>query len=946
MKAQGARPTLDELASILRAFAESSSDAAALCDEVVHTVAAIFGGYCSLLELSADGAALVPMAAATHRDASAAERDLIADISCAPPTAAMLASGEHVLFSPLTARDLRAAFPAPAQRERAEQLAIEHAMLTPLRARGATIGCLLLVRYGALAAAFDAEEIALAHTLADHVALSLTNARVVGALRLELEARQLEQDRRQMFGDLAREFAAATADVDCLLALVAQRLGERIGEMCTVRLVREDVFERLAGCYDPDASRAPLWQQFFELVPKIGIIVTGRTLATNQPLRIDAQAGRVIFSQLPPPLQELTRRLGIRAAMSFPFAITDEITGLVTLWRRSTDAPYTDDDEELVAAIVSRASLAIANARTIAETRRELEQRTRAERRLRVLTDLVRELSAATEDADNLLVLAARRFVEIVGDGCVIRRICADGTFALGGGFSHVDPAIRDEMLAQLGRTPQRTTEGLSGKAAVDIATIVRHGTPDEIAALMAPGFAELARSGGITSVMTVPMISAQTPLGVITMFRAGDRPPYTDDERDLMTEVAIHTALAVHTSQLIESLHHELAERRRTEAALTRSEAQLRHAQKMEAIGRLAGGVAHDFNNILSVIMSCASFALDAVPAGQPIAQDLESIQKATMRAAELTRQLLAFSRQQIMEPVVLDIAAVVTDTEKMIRRVIGEDIELRVTLGHGGDRIKFDPGHLVQVIMNLAVNARDAMPNGGRLEIETSTVVERGGRFVKLSIRDDGVGMDAATQQHVFEPYFTTKEQGKGTGLGLPTVLGIVEQSGGRITLDSAPGRGTRFDVLLPCTTESPRAATGPLPRIGNAAQATVLLVEDDDQVSRIARRILEREGMRILLAASGAEALEVFAKHDPEIDLVLTDVVMPGMNGRELVERLQAIRPDLRVLYMSGYTDEAITRVLTPDIDLIQKPFTRDALVQRVRTKLGATTRASSG
>jgi two-component system cell cycle sensor histidine kinase/response regulator CckA len=406
--------------------------------------------------------------------------------------------------------------------------------------------------------------------------------------------------------------------------------------------------------------------------------------------------------------------------------------------------------------------------------------------------------------------------------------------------------------------------------------------------------------------------------------------------------------------SEANQQLKREMDERQRTQRALARAEEQLRHSQKMEAVGRLAGGIAHDFNNLLSVILSYAGLLEVGNHAEFPLAEGLAEITKASERAAQLTRQLLAFSRQQVLAPRVVDLNDVVQGMSPMLRRLIGEDVELSIVHTPELGRTRADAGQFEQVIMNLVVNARDAMPNGGRLTIATSNAVldalaasELGiaeGSYVVLSVVDDGFGMDEATRARAFEPFFTTKEPGKGTGLGLSTVFGIVEQSGGHIALQSAPDRGTRFDVYL-LRTEAPVARSVPAVRPVRPAQGseTLLLVEDDEQVRFVAREILRADGYTVLDACNGSAALELSAQFSGTIALVITDIIMPGMNGKQLAEQLLARRPELRVLYMSGYTDNVLdpSGSTLPDAAFLQKPITPASLVRVVREVLDQVT-----
>jgi PAS domain S-box-containing protein len=376
--------------------------------------------------------------------------------------------------------------------------------------------------------------------------------------------------------------------------------------------------------------------------------------------------------------------------------------------------------------------------------------------------------------------------------------------------------------------------------------------------------------------------------------------------------------------------------------------EAQLLQSQKMDAVGRLAGGIAHDFNNILSVILSYAQMIGGDLDSGNPLRTDIEEISKAARRAADLTRQLLAFSRQQVFEAKVIDLHRIVAGMEKMLHQLLGADIELALLPASDLWSIKADPGQVEQVLMNLAVNARDAMPEGGDLTLETTNVVLDGdyarthadvrpGSYVMLAVTDTGIGMDPKTQVRIFEPFFTTKESGKGTGLGLAMVFGIVKQSGGHIWVHSEPGKGTTFKVYFPRVGGAAEATASepPTTEFGRATE-TILLVEDDDQVRTLAQLILQRCGYVVLTASNGGEALLIGEKHGAKIHLLLTDVVLPRMSGRQLAERLSPLRPKMKVLFMSGYTDDAILQhgVLDSGVAYLQKPLTPASLTRKVR------------
>jgi len=378
--------------------------------------------------------------------------------------------------------------------------------------------------------------------------------------------------------------------------------------------------------------------------------------------------------------------------------------------------------------------------------------------------------------------------------------------------------------------------------------------------------------------------------------------------------------------------------------------EAQLQQSQKMEAIGILAGGVAHDFNNILTTIIGNASLALMNVSKDDTLREEIEEIKIAGERAASLTRQLLAFSRKQIIHPKILDLNELLTDIEKMLGRLIGEDIELLTIPGPALWQVEADPGQMEQVIMNLAINARDAMPKGGKLTVETANVdldrnyfrkhgieKEQPGTYVMLAVSDTGIGMDKETQEHIFEPFFTTKEIGKGTGLGLSTVYGIVKQNNGFIWVYSEPGQGSTFKIYLPKAkgdVEEEEKERTSVSELGGSE--TVLIVEDDDSLRKLAQRTLQQHGYRVLEAENGEDALRISKEHEGPIDLLITDVVMPKMGGKEVAERLQPLYPQMKVIYMSGYTDDAIVQhgVLGPGLNFLEKPFTPEGLARKVR------------
>jgi CheY-like chemotaxis protein len=373
-----------------------------------------------------------------------------------------------------------------------------------------------------------------------------------------------------------------------------------------------------------------------------------------------------------------------------------------------------------------------------------------------------------------------------------------------------------------------------------------------------------------------------------------------------------------------------------------------------MEVVGRLAGGVAHDFNNLLTAITGYSELVLNFMEEDNPLRQDVAEIKKAGDRAASLTRQLLAFSRKQVLQPKVLDLNKVVESMGKMLERLLPSDIDLAISPEPNLGRVMADPGQIEQVILNLAINARDSMPQGGRLSIATANVeldnsharrlieVEPG-PYILLKVSDNGCGMDQETRSHIFEPFFTTKEMGKGTGLGLSTVYGIVKQSGGHIAVHSKPGEGATFKIYLPRISGVLESATqvSQQSTANYQGQETILLVEDEDGVRQLVSTVLQRHGFTVLEARHGSDALHLTTEHPGPIHLVLTDVVMPGMGGQELAQRLKPLHPDLKVLYMTGYTDYAHLHPDLPDQEIyyLQKPFKAHGLLQRVRELLDA-------
>ncbi|HWP34705.1 MAG TPA: response regulator [Thermodesulfobacteriota bacterium] len=474
---------------------------------------------------------------------------------------------------------------------------------------------------------------------------------------------------------------------------------------------------------------------------------------------------------------------------------------------------------------------------------------------------------------------------------------------------------------------PHETTTGLTLRQVIADGTV---RVVEDVAA--APGLRTF-KAEGVRSAVIVPVRAGDEVLGTIDL---GSRTPrrFKPAQAHLLEAIGGQMGLAVQKARL----------RAQREAL----EAELQRAQKLEAIGRLAGGIAHDFNNLLTAITGYTELLLRRLGGDDPVRRDLEQIAKAAERAASLTRQLLAFSRRQVLCPRLLDPATAVRNVAAMLERLVGEPIELVTCVEPDLGLVKADPAQLEQVLVNLALNARDAMPQGGRLTLEASSVTLDAarsgrdpalppGRYVRLTVRDTGCGMDAETQAHLFEPFFTTKPLGKGTGLGLSVAYGIVTQSGGHIAVESAPGQGSAFSVYLPRADGADGEPAGR--REARRGSETVLLVEDEEVVRQLVREVLQQHGYTVLEARQGEEALELARGYAEPIDLLVTDVVMPRIGGCELARRLAEARPSLKVLYVSGYTGNALTCGDTPveELAFLQKPFTPQALLAKVREVL---------
>jgi signal transduction histidine kinase/CheY-like chemotaxis protein len=781
-----------------------------------------------------------------------------------------------------------------------------------IRVRGAVAGSLVVADQ--TGRRFTDRDLALLTALADQAAVVAENAQ----LRAELAQQRYEADELALVAGLIGQSLDHAA--------VAQRIAESVLGLLgvhssAIRLFRPD------GDLGPIAlaGRAKEYAGTGGVVPA-GAGLVGRAAIDGRPawtsdIRIDER-----FDQTP-ELRARNVAVGIVAGLAVPMRAAGRIMGVLSV---GSDEPRTFSQREidLLERFADQAALTISNARTREALVKQAE-------RLRMLHDI--DLAIIAETAPAAIAEAVLwRLRDLLG---VPRAIVNLFDWAAG----------EVEWLAAVGR--HRIHRGPGVRYPLRLAgdlDALRRGEPQivDVRSLPPSPEAEALLSSGVHVYMVVPMITAGELIGSVSF--GGDQAQFPDEQVGIAREVATQLAIALGQARLVEKLKASYAE-------LQQAQAQLAQSQKIEAIGQLAGGIAHDFNNLLTVIGGRSSLLLMRMRPDDPARKDVDLIQSTTQRAADLTRQLLAFSRKQVLEPKPINLKALVAGVTPILRRLIGEHIEIVIVSTDDAGRVMADPGQIEQVIVNLVVNARDAMPEGGTLTIETTThtVPDAGrrgldrnvppGEYVTLSIRDTGCGMDPATMARIFEPFFTTKEPGKGTGLGLSTVHGIVHQSGGHLALDSAVGRGTTFTIYLPRVPDQVGSAAGRSqshPELVGGS-GTVLLVEDDEDLRRLTSELLHESGYTVVEAADPLEALTVSDRPGLVIDLLLTDMVMPAMRGPELAARLAETRPGLAVLFMSGYTDETVgsTRPGDPARAFLQKPFTPHDLTRAVRGALAS-------
>jgi len=748
--------------------------------------------------------------------------------------------------------------------------------------------------------------------------------KVLFSTKTVLHSRPESELERQVILDVIQS-VNGTACLDELLKVIHESLRKILyAENCFVALSDDTTglmhFEFWIDKYDPTPAPREIGKGFSSYV-----------LRTGQPLLLTEEFKRECYEL------GLVERSGTSSAswLGVPLVTPTRIIGILVVQHYEDRNAYTQRDLEFLSSIGGQIALAIDRKRSEQAVR---EANARALREYERLVERIATLGQTLGSARDLTMIfrALRDFAaaSVPCDGLVISLYEQEKESRR---FAYCWADSKEFDIDTLTSIPVR--DGITGRAIKSGSVIIDNDYQVQLRTNGTPVMVgECHEDQKPQSALSAPMMVMGRTVGCIEI-QSYERNSYREEHTSAMRMAASLAANAVENVSLIQ----------REQA----KEEQLRQSQKIDAIGQLAGGVAHDFNNLLTVISGYAELSLRRLPAEDPVRRNLEEISKAGNRAAGLTRQLLAFSRRQMLQAKVLDLNSVVREMDKMLQRLIGEDVELVTILRSGVGQIKADPGQIEQVLLNLVVNARDALPKGGKITIETcNTVLDetyarkhvsvQPGSYVVLIVSDNGVGMDAKTQERVFDPFFTTKEIGKGTGLGLSTVYGIVKQSEGSVWVYSEVGRGTTFKIYLPRVdngAEDEKLAS--VASIVPGGSETILLVEDEDLVRDLSIAILEEAGYKVISAADGDEGLRLCQQFEGRIDLMITDVVMPRMSGRELAEYLKVLRPETEVLYMSGYTDDAIVRhgILEDDMPFIQKPFLPDALALKVRELLEA-------
>jgi len=817
-------------------------------------------------------------------------------------TGIVVATGESLVVSD-PANDHRL---TPAHRAAYQSAGYKAFLGVPLRVGDQVLGALSIRTQRE--EGFSAEDVSIATAFAAQAAISLENAR----LYQQSEARA---ENLRALSRLTRLIISAEGGTQVCQA-VARAATTLLGAATT----RVSVADPMARVLRTEGG--------FSLDPEIEFVVTEvPTVGYGEGL-----TGRIVETRRPEYIPDIAdvpqlknRRLSsvarLRGFAGLPLIADDEIVGVLAMFfheRRSFSA----EERELMALLADQAAIAIRNARL----RQALRTR---QAHLEALLEVSRQLSKI-QPVESLLTTIAEACGRLLDSDTVgFRRVDGD-ELILAGSWGDARNVMITERL--------RIGESLAGRVAVGGEPLVVTDLAND--PRVTPAHRASFHSRGYQALLVIPVKVGERVIGVLSVLSRRDE-GFSAEDVMIATAFAAQAAVALENSRLYQEIQRAYDE-------LSQTQDQLAQASKMEAVGHLAGGVAHDFNNLLMVIMGRADVVLRGLDAKHSMRPAIQEITRTAQRAADLTHQLLAFSRKQVLKPAVLDLNSVIANLTEMLRRLIGEDIDLVAVLDPALGRAKADLGQIEQIVMNLAVNARDAMPHGGQLTLETANVEldaeyarmhvgVRPGSYVMLALSDTGVGMDSATQARIFEPFFTTKGPRKGTGLGLAMVYGIVKQSGGNIGVYSEPGQGTTFKIYLPKIDEpidgGLASSPPPSPSYG---KETVLVVEDEEGVRALVRDILEQSGYTVLEASHGAQALETSERHPGPIHLFLTDVVMPEMSGRELVQRLATLRPASKVLFMSGYTANAVVHrgALDSETEFLQKPFTAATLTRKVR------------